>query len=339
MTTLNDSTYNNVGRDQYNNNNNYAFHFHQNAIAGPGSSNATSPPTSFNDTPLGFLSAHFTGRQDELAHITKSLDVVHGDIPTSCVVYGDHGVGKTQLTFMLTKTAFAQGRYTCIFWIPATTIEKLHQGFSRLLHLVAHPERSNPDGDVRLTVARRWLEDFVSGRWLLVFDNVARDTVDFLREHLPRKNNHGNILLTTRTKSVATALANALGEHHDILELRIPDVKAAVHLLLGHFEDSEIDVNSSQLREIVSLLGCLPLAIAQIAAYVRETENTFDNLLAILKSDARIDVGFSQFCIRIVCQRFGVIDDQMGERSLELPRKIHRGNIRFPTQGSRTTSA
>jgi hypothetical protein len=131
----------------------------------------------------------------------------------------------------------------------------------------------------------------------------------------------------TRTESVATALAHALGERHDILELRIPDVEAAVRLLLGQFEDSEIDANESQLREVVDLLGCLPLAIAQIAAYVRQTKSTFDNLLVILKSDARIDVGFSPFGIRIACQRFYVIDDQLGERSLDLPRKINHGNI------------
>jgi hypothetical protein len=91
MTTLNDSMYNNIGGDQYNN---YTFHFHQNAIAGPSSSNATVPPTSFNDMPLGFLSAHFTSCQDKLVHITKSLDVIHSNILTSCVIYGDHGVGE-----------------------------------------------------------------------------------------------------------------------------------------------------------------------------------------------------------------------------------------------------
>ena len=47
----------------------------------------------------------------------------------------------------------------------------LHQGFS------SHPDRSSTDDSARLTAARRWLEDFDSGRWLIT-DNMARETVD-----------------------------------------------------------------------------------------------------------------------------------------------------------------
>src|SRR5438477_2986189 len=276
---------NNVTGDQYNYPTTYIFNTPQNIPAGPSSSSGITPSTSFNDAPLGLFSAHFTGRQDELAQMMNALKVVRGDVPTRFGLYAGPGVGKTQLTLALAKESFAHGRYKCIFWITATTVEKLYQGFSKLLHLVGHPDHSASDELVRLTSARRWLEDFTSGKWLLVLDNVVRETVEFLREHLPRKNNHGNILFTTRTKNVATALANASGEQHEILELRMPNKEDATRLLLGHFMDGEIDGDESKVIEIVKCVGFLPLAIAQAAAYIRETGSTLDGLLSIYNSE------------------------------------------------------
>ena len=221
----------------------------------------------------------------------RAFKVVRGDMPTRFTLYAGPGVGKTQLTLALAKESFTQGLYKCIFWIPATTIEKLYQGFSKVLLLVGHPDRSEAEEMVKLTAARRWLEDFSSGNWLLVLDNVVQDTVDFLREHLPRKNNHGNILFTTRTKDVATALAHASGEKHEVLELRIPDEEDAARLLLGHFEDGEIDGDENKAKEIVRCVGCLPLAIAQVAAYMKGTGSTLDSLLTLYKGEHKIDVG------------------------------------------------
>src|SRR2546425_7016074 len=57
-------TSNTVSGDQYNYQTTYIF----NPLpAGTSSSSGITPSTSFNDAPLGLFSAHFTGRQDELA--------------------------------------------------------------------------------------------------------------------------------------------------------------------------------------------------------------------------------------------------------------------------------
>ena len=171
-----------------------------------------------------------------------------------------HGVGKSLLFYALAKDLYDKGCYTNVFWMQATTIEKLHQGFSTLLHFVSHLDRSSTDDGARLTAARRWLEDFDSGRRPFAIDNVARETVDFLREHLPRKNGRGNILFTTLTENVAKALTNFAGKRHSIVELRIPDIGDAVELFSNHLSDSETPADASNVQEIVKTIcraGCV----------------------------------------------------------------------------------
>ena len=202
-----------------------------------------------------------------------------------------HGVGKSQVSNALAKELYNNGRYTNVFWMQATTIEKLRQGFSRLLKLVSHPACSSTDDETRLMAVRRWLEDFNSGRWLLVVDNVARETVDFLREHLPRKNGRGNVLFSTRTEDVAKALTHVAGERHGVVELRIPNVEDAAKLFLKHLGDHETAANDSKIQEVVKGIGRLPLAIAQAASYMIETGSSLDDMLLLFSSERKIDVG------------------------------------------------
>jgi GTPase SAR1 family protein len=66
--------------------------------------------------------------------------------PARCVIYGMHGIGKTQLVLRFANDSFDQERYSHVFWMSATTVEKLSQGFADLLTLVTHLDRSNSRG-------------------------------------------------------------------------------------------------------------------------------------------------------------------------------------------------
>jgi tetratricopeptide (TPR) repeat protein len=251
--------------------------------------------TSLNDAPLGLLSLYFTGREWELVHIRETLDVIHGDIPTRCVVYGMHGIGKTQLALQFARLSFEQQRYSHIFWFSATTVEKLQDGFTKLLHLVHHPDRSHLEQGARLTAARRWLEDSGFVNWLIVLDNVDPSTLSFLREHLPRRNRQGNILFTTRTSSVAQALAYTAGQQHEPLDLRLPSVEDAIMLLFAESRTDAIGVTTvtlSKAREVVNYVGRLPLAVSHTASFMKETQETLDDILLLLHSEHRTQVCF-----------------------------------------------
>jgi hypothetical protein len=175
-------------------------------------------------------------------------------------------------------------------WISATTVEKLFQGLCRLLRFVNHPDKSHPDQNARLEAARRWLEEIDSGNWLLVFDNVFPETVDFLRQHLPRVNGRGTILFTTRTRAVANAVTSTAGERHEVIEVPLLDVKEAVELFCGHFNPGKVDPLSAKVEAIVKAVGCLSLAISHAAAYMDQSRISLDDMLELYQSEQKIDV-------------------------------------------------
>jgi Cdc6-like AAA superfamily ATPase len=245
----------------------------------------------FNDAPIDQLSIHFTGRKNELALIAKAFKKRRRrDIPLRCVLFGNQGVGKSQLTYEWSNSTYIRKENSYILWISATTVEKLYQGFSRLLRFIDHPDRSHPDEGVRLEAARRWLEGVKTGNWLLVLDNVFPETLEFLRQNLPRQNGRGRILFTTRTERVALELASTAGERHEVVEVPLLDVKAGVALFCGHFESGAMDPSSAKIETIVMAVGCLPLAISHAARYMKESHSNLDDMLELYQSDKKIDV-------------------------------------------------
>jgi hypothetical protein len=280
------STFNNVSGHQFN------LHLSAGAPPAISSNPAPSHSTPFNDTPVDRLSVHFTGRQTELALITEAFENrLRRNIPLRCVLFGNQGVGKSQLTYAWANSTFSRGENSHILWISATTVEKLYQGFCRLLHFVNHPDRSHPDQSVRLAAARRWLEDVKTGNWLLVLDNVFPEALDFLRENLPRQNGRGRMLFTTRTERVALALASVAGERHAVIEVPLLDVKASVELFCAHFDSGKMDPSSEKIETIVIAVGRLPLAISHAAGYMNESHSSLDDMLELYQSAHKIDVG------------------------------------------------
>jgi hypothetical protein len=211
-----------------------------------------------------------------------------------------HGIGKTQLALRYGKFAFDRRRYSHVFWIQATTVEKLNHGFTKILDLLGHPDRGNQKQDAKLTLARRWLEcpDKDGVDWLIVFDNVERPTLEFLRTHLPRQNVRGNILFTTRTQDVAEILVT--GRQDCTIDLRAMDIPTAVGLF---FQDANVDMNivdstlESEAEQIVRYVGRLPLAVSQAASFMKRSQKTADEMLALYKGKQKVDVSS--------CQRMG----------------------------------
>jgi hypothetical protein len=278
------STINNVRGD-------HITHVYQAPLAPLASASSAPPPgqSPFNDAPIDNLSIHFTGRNKELALIAKAFEQ-RRDIPLRCALHGNQGVGKSQLTYSWAKSTFASKENTYILWISATTVEKIYQGFCRLLRFVDHSHQSHPDQNARLEAARRWLEEIDIGNWLLVFDNVFPDTVDFLRQHLPRVNGRGTILFTTRTRDVAIAVTSTGGERHEVIEVPLLSVEEGVEMFCGHFDAGKVDPSSAKVEAIVKAVACLPLAISHAAAYVNQSRCSLDDLLELYQSKRKIDV-------------------------------------------------
>jgi hypothetical protein len=129
--------------------------------------------------------------------------------------------------------------------------------------------------------------------WLIVFDNVERETLEFLRTHLPRLNVRGNILFTTRTRDVAEILVT--GRQDSILELGALDLPTAVIL---YFRDANVDADlvdrtlEMKVEQIVRYVGRLPLAISHAASFMKQSQKTVDDMFAVYKGKQKIDVSF-----------------------------------------------
>jgi hypothetical protein len=246
---------------------------------------------------MDLLAANFTGRFKDLDFVIQAFGTAtEDDVPTRCVVHGMPGLGKTKLVLRFAQIVFAQLLYSHIFWMSAATQDKLMKGMTKILDLVGHAERTRSEQDAKLTAARLWLEDSqrVDGvRWLLIVDNVDRVALDFLREHLPRRNGKGSILFTTRASDVAYALVRVTGGRHSTLDLRVLDLADATHLL---FSSAGIDASAVtpmqkiQAEELIQNLGCLPLAVVQAASYMRQTDMTLDSMLQAPKGERKIEV-------------------------------------------------
>jgi len=205
------------------------------------------------------------------------------------------GLGKTQLGLQFAKQAYERKLYTHILWISATSVERLNQGYCRVLDLFRHEDRLHPDQGVKLSAAQRWLEGDCDGdgviRWLLIFDNVDRATLDFLRTYLPRQNSRGKILFTTRTEDIAEAVAENAGQQHHIFELRPLEPADATNLLLkeARLANGAAPI-TSQAEQLVKGVGCLPLMVSQAASLVR-AHQTLDILLGMDQRQQNLRVG------------------------------------------------
>jgi hypothetical protein len=200
------------------------------------------------------------------------------------------GLGKTQLALKYASSAFETKRYRYVFWMSASSTEKINHGFSKILDLISYPNRDRLDQAAKLTAARLWLESvsFENDRkWVLVLDNTAEDVIMTLRDVLPKMKCNGHILFTTRTKAVAQSLAVASGVQYDILALKQPSTDDATTLFLKSTgKQSREDLSLFEYAtNIVKSVGCLPLAIDQASSFMNESGFSAPELLDVYRSD------------------------------------------------------
>jgi hypothetical protein len=252
----------------------------------------------FNDAPIDLLTAQFTGRRKELDLLREVFSTASRGVPIRCVLYGMPGIGKTSLVLQYAVESFDQGWYSQVLWSSGTTVDKLNDGMVKILDLVGHPERLRTEQSAKLTASRRWLEDPQGGddiRWLLIIDNVDRKTLGFLREHLPRKNEQGHILFTTRTVDVADALVNVTGAAHRKLQINAPDIRDTTHLFFscsGIQADSVTFAGIRKAEKLIETVGSLPLAVVHAASYMKQTHMSLEDMLELYQSKHKGEVRF-----------------------------------------------
>ncbi|KAF7978784.1 hypothetical protein HWV62_44836 [Athelia sp. TMB] len=234
-----------------------------------------SAPTQSNHAPVGNVDRHFSGRKPELNAIRTAFELDD----TVYAVYGEAGIGKTQLALQFAKEEFTHGKYSHIFYISGETECKAQGGLEDVLRL-AHP--MDPDhmlSEGRSYEAQRWLESPPAGvSWLLIADRVTQESVNFLKAHLPHKG--GRVLVTTRYRDIAEAFNGTA------VELRSLAADDAVKLLFATAGLHSTPGSRPRADVIVRQLSYLPIPIHQAGAYAHESGYDLDKLLHISQGDS-----------------------------------------------------
>ena len=203
---------------------------------------------------------HFTGRRSLLAKLCETLCCTNPRRYNHRVaLHGLGGVGKTQIALEYVHTHRAL--HDRVYWISGADQASLLSGYEeigRRAGCIINRGDLTPSEVGKSVVS--WLNR--EKGWLLVIDNV--DDSAIVDGYLPERSPQRLTLLTTRNPNSDEFAAEPL-------EVDVLEKDDAINLLLTRAgevcEDGQI---GQEAEEIVREVGCLPLAIEQAAAYVRE---------------------------------------------------------------------
>ena len=201
------------------------------------------------------------GREELLAALDARLAAGDGPAPRTVVLYGLGGAGKTSVAV---EYAYRHLAEVGVAWqFPAEDATVLAAGFGELaaqLGARGLADTRDPVASVHAVLAR------FAAPWLLIFDNAAdmASVAAFLPPAGP-----GRVLITSQNP-------NWPGPVLDVPVLD-PDVAA------GFLVSRTGDPDRQAARELAGLLGGLPLALEQAAAYMQATGGTLAGYLALFR--------------------------------------------------------
>ena len=236
----------------------------------------------------------FVGREDILQDIASRMTFKHG-IQARLALWGLGGVGKSQIA---TEYVYAvREAYTeqgiSVFWIHAASRARFEQSYLDVASKASIIVSTNPNED-RLELIANWLKNEENGRWLMIIDNA--DDIDLFNISTQRDDrvegstpglskyipycDHGSILFTSRSKSVCLDLTSS----NSLIHVTKMNPDECDLFLRRTMQDNQLDEG---MHELISLLGHLPLALTQAAAFMcRNTMTTSDYLELYNESEA-----------------------------------------------------
>ncbi|KAL2269224.1 hypothetical protein VTJ83DRAFT_4070 [Remersonia thermophila] len=171
------------------------------------------------------------------------------------------GIGKSQLAIQFAHSVRDRSH---VFWLSAATRATLEESF----RAVAERLKLSLDGKQEsvLNQVGKWLADESNGRWTVILDNL--DDPSVLMEDDPRllkalpQANHGFTIITSRSVQGADLLVGGTKNAYAIEPMSEEDSIRLFQTKLRQPAPGE------DAKRLVRILGGLPLAIAQAAAYI-----------------------------------------------------------------------
>jgi tetratricopeptide (TPR) repeat protein len=162
-----------------------------------------------------------------------------------------------------------------VLWIYASNVARFEQSLREVAEQLRIYGRNDRKADL-ISLTRNWLLNRRNGKWLIILDNA--DDASFLIEpgpamsdearpvqrridFIPSSSEHGSLLITTRSRKEALKL---------VYESQVVDVQAMSKGEAEALLERKLGEASPDDRSLVTALDCMPLAIAQAAAYIKE---------------------------------------------------------------------
>ena len=215
------------------------------------------------------VNSRFVGRTKFLQTLKEKLnDVIPEHDNHRVALYGMGGIGKTQcaLGYIYENRAV----YDRIYWITAGDHTALLSGYQDIAKAARLQYQQNTSPIQTAHAVISWLRQ--EQNWLLVIDNL--DDIAVVNGLLPENGSQKHTIITTRNP-------NTMGIPAEPLEVPLLDTDDSIYLLssLSNIKVRQDSVEKHQAAEIVQILGYLPLAIEQAAAYIREVTADFSVFL------------------------------------------------------------
>ncbi|GAQ04666.1 hypothetical protein ALT_1987 [Aspergillus lentulus] len=205
--------------------------------------------------------SRFVGREEEIGKIEGLI--MQQDSPGRIAICGLGGVGKTQIALELAYRMRNRDPECSVLWISCTSYESVEQAYMSIaLKLgITDPKPAEVKQQVKVHLSQG-----STARWLLIFDNADDMEMWKMADFLP-ESERGHILFTTRTRQVAVRLASS-----HVIMISEPDAETAVEILRRSLITRDLLNDREAAIALLKELACLPLAIAQAAAYINEND-------------------------------------------------------------------
>ncbi|MCJ1230397.1 hypothetical protein MMC12_007071 [Toensbergia leucococca] len=209
-------------------------------------------------------------------------------------LYGLGGNGKSQIAIEYAYRFVQSQPKSHVFWIYAANSARFVRAYQDIARTLQLPGYDDPKTDP-CELVTKWLNQEDSGHWLMILDNAddanlffssaeSKDSSTTMTQHqkplinyVPKMLNPRRLLMvTTRNRRVGEDLT--YGEPG--VEVSQFSIQEATELLLkiGSVDQSDL----SGLARLLDILGCIPLAIAQAAAFMRRNRMPLHKYLVAL---------------------------------------------------------
>lgn len=212
---------------------------------------------------------NFTGRDEILDEIHETLFDHPG---TTFLLAGSTGIGKTQIA-MEYAHRFRED-YDLVWWFQANTSAEIHQAYLRLAQRLGI-EGAAGSPELTIQAVNDALDNEPGiGDWLLIFDDVP--DLDTLTPELLPLGGAGRILLTSRDQGW---IHSGRGGGRIIPQLTMAESVALLRKICPH----RLEEDRATAELIAERLQHLPLALAQMGAYLRDSLMGTDEFLNQLR--------------------------------------------------------